>query len=640
VSTFPLAHASSPAVTKVTSASTTVVSNSITGHPVRSCVVVSCTSDADVTTGGVPTIAQTGGESMTWTRVAIPLGYSSTGDVGVVVVFAGVFNDLASPPASRSAFTVTVTLPGVTASKPKLLIPKVYDDTQVDITNPIGATIGGSFSSGTLISALITPLTSDGGLRFAQLDWNATGVPTTLIPNNQNTEVVDSFHNASLSTNLALSGERRTRAGVVEALGAILLASATDGNWLAYELRGPGLAASPFDAAAFSSTDFATAGGGSAFSGSVGLTGSGSLSFGTTPATGGMLGLTGSGSLSFVSVPRQASAVALSGSGSLSFGTAPSTSGAVTLSGSGQLTTSGQVVVVGTLPLSGSGALTFATTPRQASAVALSGSGALSFGATPSTSTSVALAGSGSLTFGASPATGGSVALSGSGSLTMTGRPAQAATLPLTGSGSLTFGTSPAATGAVTLAGSGQLNLSTGSAGSATLNLDGSGQLTTAGTPGLSRTLSLSGAGNLSLGGTPATSRTLALNGSGQLTTGGTPQVGSTVPLAGDGLLSFAAKAAAQAAVTLAGTGLLEVGGRPAAQSVLALSGGGALTLAGVDGPTMPAVALIVGQPRPPRFLAAASTWTAPSLSSSAPRAQNPTVGQARASRFRSGGTQ
>src|SRR5688500_5925421 len=143
-------HASSPAATKVTSASSTIVSNSITGHPVRSCVVVTVTSDADVATGAAPTISQTGGEPMTWTRVGPALGFSSTGDVGIVAAFQGVYNDLGAPPASRAAFTVTVNnLP--TASKPKLLIPRVYDDTQVDITDPIGATAGVSFSTGTLV---------------------------------------------------------------------------------------------------------------------------------------------------------------------------------------------------------------------------------------------------------------------------------------------------------------------------------------------------------------------------------------------------------------------------------------------------------------------------------------------------------
>lgn len=180
------------------------------------------------------------------------------------------------------------------------------------------------------------------------------------------------------------------------------------------------------------------------FSGTVALSGSGSLSFAGTPAIPGTVATSGSGSLSFTATPNEVGAAAFSGSGTLTFAGTPAIPGTVTLSGSGTLTATGVVVFVGSATLSGSGSLVLVATPSITAAAALSGAGTLSGTGTPSAPGSVAYSGSGALSFGGVPAIPGTVALGGSGTLTGSGTPgggggpALSGLVMLTGSGSLT----------------------------------------------------------------------------------------------------------------------------------------------------------------------------------------------------------
>lgn len=252
MATFPTAHSSSPAVVKVTHTSATI-SSAAFDPPARVAIVVGVTSDADTNAGSAPTLTAITG--LTWTRVGPALGFSATGDVGLVALFQGVLDN---PATDLGSITVTANV-GITASKPKMLVVRVYDETQVDISDPIGAFTSGSFATSTSFLGTVTPETSDGGLRGLWLDWNATGVPATILPNNDNSEVVDTYHNAGLSTNAQIGRRNRTVAGVGQSLGALLLGTSSDGNWLVYELRSPQPAAGPaFDSGAFSSAAFAT----------------------------------------------------------------------------------------------------------------------------------------------------------------------------------------------------------------------------------------------------------------------------------------------------------------------------------------------------------------------------------------------
>lgn len=224
-----------------------------------------------------------------------------------------------------------------------------------------------------------------------------------------------------------------------------------------------------------------------AFSGTAGLSGSGTLSATRTVALIGSAALTGSGTLT--------------ASGSAT-GTA---TGTVSLSGSGTLTATATATPTAAVSLTGSGTLSTTRTLTATAAVSLSGSGVLSAVGAPqgSFAGSAALTGSGALTATATIVITRAVALSGSGTLTVTAAPLAAGSVSLTGSGTLTASGSGGATiqnssGAVSLSGSGVL-----SATSTTMTvtraavLTASGQLSALMVPKLTRAVALSGSGTL-----------------------------------------------------------------------------------------------------------------------------------------------
>lgn len=116
----------------------------------------------------------------------------------------------------------------------------------------------------------------------------------------------------------------------------------------------------------------------SSVTGSVSLSGAGSLSVSGVPAPAGPVGLSGSGVLAVTGAPVVNGAVALSGAGSLTAVDAAIPFGTVTLSGGGVLDVTGQPSPSGAVALTGSGVLTVTGAPTVAGSVALGGSGVLS----------------------------------------------------------------------------------------------------------------------------------------------------------------------------------------------------------------------------------------------------------------------
>lgn len=174
----------------------------------------------------------------------------------------------------------------------------------------------------------------------------------------------------------------------------------------------------------------------SAFSGSVALSGSGTLSFASIPTPNGDLALSGSGTLGFSSVPALLSSLALAGEGTLTFAAG--------------------LFVPGSLGLGGEGTLTFASDNFSGS-LGLSGSGTLSMVGVPFVSSVLVLAGDGGLTFQSQPFIPAPAGFSSEGALSFLAQPNEVGTLALSGSGALSFAGSPAVLGAVDYSGSGTL---------------------------------------------------------------------------------------------------------------------------------------------------------------------------------------
>lgn len=121
-------------------------------------------------------------------------------------------------------------------------------------------------------------------------------------------------------------------------------------------------------------------------------------------------------------------------------GTAPPAedhSGSLSLSGSGSLALSGTVALSGALSASGSGSYTAAASPAVSGAVDASGAGTLASDGSPAVASSADLTGSGALDAVTSLAAAFGVDLAGSGAIAASGSPAASGSLALSGVGSL-----------------------------------------------------------------------------------------------------------------------------------------------------------------------------------------------------------
>lgn len=176
------------------------------------------------------------------------------------------------------------------------------------------------------------------------------------------------------------------------------------------------------------------------------------------------------------SAPTAATA-ALSGSGSLSAGSSPAVAGSAALSGSGSLSGASSSAVARAAALGGAGSLTAGSAPSVARTAALSGSGALAAGSSPNVAPSASLSGSGTLTgslFGLVDA-----ALSGGGTLAAAQTMAVVRVAVLSGSGSLVAATQLAVVRVANLSGGGTLSGASGIGFARSAALSGAGYLST-----------------------------------------------------------------------------------------------------------------------------------------------------------------
>lgn len=283
----------------------------------------------------------------------------------------------------------------------------------------------------------------------------------------------------------------------------------------------------------------------------------------------GTVNLSGGGSLNLPSTHNQRGTRALSGVGTLTtVASAPNAKATRSLTGDGTQTRTGRAATAGTRGLSGEGTQLRSAVITASGTVTLSGTGVL--GGTPDTqfAGTVGLNGSGTL---AASATGvghaGTRALTGSGTLTQTGAASFSRTLGLSGAGTLSRAAVAGLTGTLSRTGDGSLIHS--------VNVTASG------------TLARSGNGTLNAGGegTEFHSGSLDLTGSGALS-GSQQAMGASglAQLGGSGALSGSARLTASGSRALSGAGSLTVGGSGVAPGAVALSGGSALSLAGSAG--------------------------------------------------------
>lgn len=320
--------------------------------------------------------------------------------------------------------------------------------------------------------------------------------------------------------------------------------------------------------------------------GSVALSGSGTLGLSGGKNVTGTLGLSGSGTLATAGGKNVSSSLALSGSGALAAAGGKNVSGSLGLSGSGTLTRAGGKNVSGALGLSGSGTLGVAPSNMSVSASrSLSGSGTLGLsgsGAQDATG-SIALSGGGTLGLIGSKSVTGSIALSGSGALTTNGLPGWSKALSVSGSGTLGL-TSPgmSASTALGFSGSGTLGLAGGKNVSGALSLSGAGSLTTTSAFNIKQTQALSGSGTLARTATGMSqSGSLSLSGSGLLQPAGEgEQVGSgTLTGSGSGALTFTGRVSTSGVTALSGIGTLGLVGSKNVSSSVGFTGSGTLAL-------------------------------------------------------------
>lgn len=256
--------------------------------------------------------APTGG-GLTFTQQVSGNSTNITGDAEAAIFTA--------TSASSQTFTLTGTLTGTGAATNAWLF---------QVLRFSGVTVGSSFGTAASTTGTlgITTTNANAALALVVTDFNAVapGTPT------YSTATAGAF----TSIYAAASGAAWT---------AYVGYHASDGTAGAKTI---GVTAPTGQKSAIAAVELVPAS--SSFSGSLGLSGSGTLSFSGTPAISRTLALSGSGTLSFSGTPAIAGSLALSGSGALSLsGTASfagNFSGTLALSGDGLLSFSG----VATLP--------------------------------------------------------------------------------------------------------------------------------------------------------------------------------------------------------------------------------------------------------------------------------------------------
>jgi hypothetical protein len=179
--------------------------------------------------------------------------------------------------------------------------------------------------------------------------------------------------------------------------------------------------------------------------------------------------------------------------------------GSVALAGTGSLTGSGKPAASGSTAPSGAGALALGGTPATSGTASTGGTGALTLSGVASPAGSLTLGGTGSLSFTAGTGYTGTLNLSGTGGLALAGTPKPGGSLALGGNGSLTLSGNGAGAGAgsLTLGSTGTLTLSWTVTATGALNLAGLGTPTATGQPATGGTLGLAGMGVLTLSGVP-----------------------------------------------------------------------------------------------------------------------------------------
>jgi hypothetical protein len=187
------------------------------------------------------------------------------------------------------------------------------------------------------------------------------------------------------------------------------------------------------------------AAGSSAFTGSVALSGAGSLVGTGKPAVTGSTAPSGAGALALGGSPAASGTVSPSGTGTLALSGVANAAGSLTLGGAGSLAFSAGTGYTGSLNLSGAGGLALAGTPKPTGALTLAGSGslALSGNGSGAGAGTLGITGSGTLTLSGAVTTMGALNLGGMGQLTATGQPATGGAIGFAGNGSLTLSGAP-----------------------------------------------------------------------------------------------------------------------------------------------------------------------------------------------------
>lgn len=235
----------------------------------------------------------------------------------------------------------------------------------------------------------------------------------------------------------------------------------------------------------------------SAVTGTLTLSGSGTVAGAGSPKLSAARAYTGVGALTTAGQPQTSSSTALNGAGSLNLAGNSNPFGAATLTGSGTLTSSGQPTAAGASATSSTGTLTLTGQPTVASNLELTNTSTLNPTATPAVAGTVQLGADGSTAASGQPRIVGDTASLGAGSLAATGYAATSARIDLTGAGALTYATNGSASG--------------------TLNLGSAWQLTVAGTIAIAGGLNLVGLGTVVGAGSARTTGQLNTNSTGTL---------------------------------------------------------------------------------------------------------------------------
>lgn len=534
-----------------------------------------------------PTITDSLGSHLTWTRLDTQADVSFSGANSTVSVF------YALCPTAQTGMTVTVTQ-SVSGSGQTVTFssidPLVF--TGYDTVPAISLSKG--ISSATTLSVTATPTSVAGS--FLVLCANNAAAASGASTAGSGCYMAAETH---VGTSFAVLWYGSSAGPIRTTAAQILAMTGATPRWqyLAIEIAGKSLGQTASVAMAGSSS--MSVAGRQDISPAVALAGSSTMSVAGRKDVSASVAMVGSGALAVAARQDVSSAVVMAGAGTMSTaGTvAPSIamagsssmtvtatvsrSLAVAMAGAGTMATAGRLDQSAAVGFAGAGALSVTSTVQRVAAVLMAGAGSVIVSGRQDVSAGVTMGGAGVLSVQAAQSVLAGVLLAGSGAMGVTGRKDVPSIVTLAGAGALTVTVQGQQQASVTMAGAGALAVTTTVDRVASVLMAGGSALAIAARVDHAAAIAFAGAGAMAAGATVQRIAVVSFGGAGTMAVAPGGQFTATVSMVGSGTLGAGAALSHLLGVSMIGASAMAVTAAVTHAAGVGLDGGSTMTIAG-----------------------------------------------------------